>query len=319
MGVRIDQLPTSLSPSLEFVFPAMKDGTTVRLTLQQVSDMILALIVDGSPAALDTLNELAAALGDDANFAATVAADLANRLRFDAAQTLTTAQKLQARTNLSVPAKVSTTVDNTIPRFDGTTGEMQGSGVRISDSNSMGVGVVPTGLLESGAGLALGDANTGIARPGAGVLDLIVNNGILARLTADGIELAGRSFMGQSVAGHDLDVVDVARAWVDFTAKGKSVFAVAQFYIDQTGGAPTPIFGHLKLRDVSNSSIVATGSVTVITTRSPIGNAAGVIVCTISFNNLTLGRAYRVELYDRKHDPTGPTLSRGIQITGICI
>lgn len=46
--------------------------------LQQVQALIAAL-VDSSPAALDTLNELAAALGDDANFAATVTAALAEK------------------------------------------------------------------------------------------------------------------------------------------------------------------------------------------------------------------------------------------------
>lgn len=44
----------------------------------------LAQVIDGSPGALDTLNELAAALGDDPNFAATVSAQIgekADRLR----------------------------------------------------------------------------------------------------------------------------------------------------------------------------------------------------------------------------------------------
>ena len=40
---------------------------------------IIAQIVDSAPATLDTLNELAAALGDDANFATTVTNSLANR------------------------------------------------------------------------------------------------------------------------------------------------------------------------------------------------------------------------------------------------
>ncbi|MBK6284976.1 MAG: hypothetical protein IPF54_22150 [Draconibacterium sp.] len=46
--------------------------------------------------------ELAAALGDDANFAATVNTALTNRLRFDAAQTLSGPQQTQAQANLSV-------------------------------------------------------------------------------------------------------------------------------------------------------------------------------------------------------------------------
>lgn len=54
----------------------------------------------GASAALDTFAELAAALGNDPNFAATIATGLGNRVRVDAAQTFTAAQKLQARTNI---------------------------------------------------------------------------------------------------------------------------------------------------------------------------------------------------------------------------
>lgn len=35
-------------------------------------------IIDGAPSALDTLNELAAALGDDSNYAATITTSLSN-------------------------------------------------------------------------------------------------------------------------------------------------------------------------------------------------------------------------------------------------
>lgn len=60
----------------------------------------------GVPAALDTLDELAAALGDDANFAATTATALGNRLRVDVAtQALTTAQQTNGQTNLNVYSK----------------------------------------------------------------------------------------------------------------------------------------------------------------------------------------------------------------------
>ena len=57
-------------------------------------------LVNGAGAALDTLNELAAALGNDPSFAATIAAEIANRVRFDAAQTLTSPQQAQARANI---------------------------------------------------------------------------------------------------------------------------------------------------------------------------------------------------------------------------
>ena len=57
-------------------------------------------LLGGAGAALDTLAELAAALGDDPNFATTIATDLANRVRYDAAQVLTVEQKSTARSNI---------------------------------------------------------------------------------------------------------------------------------------------------------------------------------------------------------------------------
>ena len=57
-------------------------------------------LTDGAAAALDTLSELAAALNNDPAFAATIAAEIANRVRYDAAQTLTAAQQTQARANI---------------------------------------------------------------------------------------------------------------------------------------------------------------------------------------------------------------------------
>lgn len=62
----------------------------------------LAALVGGAPGALDTINELAAALGNDANFATSVTNSLANRVRHDAAQSLTSAQKAQACMNIGI-------------------------------------------------------------------------------------------------------------------------------------------------------------------------------------------------------------------------
>jgi hypothetical protein len=43
-------------------------------------DTAVANVIDSAPAALDTLNELAAALGDDANFSTTVTNSIATKL-----------------------------------------------------------------------------------------------------------------------------------------------------------------------------------------------------------------------------------------------
>ena len=57
-------------------------------------------LVGGAGTALDTLKELANALGNDPSFAATIATQITNRVRFDAAQTLTAPQQTQARANI---------------------------------------------------------------------------------------------------------------------------------------------------------------------------------------------------------------------------
>ncbi len=53
-------------------------------------------------AALDTLYEFSAAIGNDANFASSTITSLGYRLRFDDVQTLTAQQKEQACTNLGI-------------------------------------------------------------------------------------------------------------------------------------------------------------------------------------------------------------------------
>jgi hypothetical protein len=81
--------------------PGGADNSTKLATTAFVKTAIAALVAS-APGALDTLDELAAALGDDANFASTVTSALAARLRFDAAQSLSAGQKTQAQTNLGL-------------------------------------------------------------------------------------------------------------------------------------------------------------------------------------------------------------------------
>lgn len=86
----------------------INDGSNASLTetysITKIRDLVTTSInalATGAPAALDTLDELAAALGDDANFAATMTNALGNRVRVDtAAQGLTQAQRANARTNI---------------------------------------------------------------------------------------------------------------------------------------------------------------------------------------------------------------------------
>lgn len=75
----------------------------------------VAAVVNAAPAALDTLNELATALGNDANYAATTTSALGNRVRVDAAQAFTGAQKTQGRSNIDSAS--STDVGDTTTDF----------------------------------------------------------------------------------------------------------------------------------------------------------------------------------------------------------
>ena len=59
-------------------------------------------LTDGAGAALDTLKELATALGDNPNFAADIATALAKRVRVDAAQVFTALEKKQGCENLGI-------------------------------------------------------------------------------------------------------------------------------------------------------------------------------------------------------------------------
>lgn len=106
----INELKTALAGAGAAINDTAGNGaTTVTWSADKIFDTIEAAkvavkadLTNGAAPALDTLNELAAALGNDPHFAATIATELGNRLRFDAAQVLTTPQKLQACTNLGI-------------------------------------------------------------------------------------------------------------------------------------------------------------------------------------------------------------------------
>ncbi|MBY0572038.1 MAG: hypothetical protein K2P84_00020 [Undibacterium sp.] len=88
--------------SVSKTYSSAKIGTQ----LTSAIDALRTELKAGAGAALDTFAELAAALNNDPSFATTVATSLSKRLRFDAAQTLTLAEKLQARQNIDALGSV---------------------------------------------------------------------------------------------------------------------------------------------------------------------------------------------------------------------
>ncbi|MDD7963294.1 hypothetical protein [Microbacterium thalli] len=97
----INELKAGLS-NANGINDATTTGTSTWSSNKITSSISAAVsaLVGSSPATLDTLSELADALGDDPNFAATMTTALGNRVRHDAAQTLDATQQAQARTNI---------------------------------------------------------------------------------------------------------------------------------------------------------------------------------------------------------------------------
>jgi hypothetical protein len=84
---------------------ASSSSTTQTWSITKIGTEITAALnalTTGAPTALNTLDELAAALGDDSNFAATITTALGNRVRYDAAQSLTGPQITQACANIGI-------------------------------------------------------------------------------------------------------------------------------------------------------------------------------------------------------------------------
>ena len=68
---------------------ATSKANTAEANAKSYADTRIANVINGAPGALDTLNELAAALGDDANFASTVTSEL-NSIKSAAISNITT-------------------------------------------------------------------------------------------------------------------------------------------------------------------------------------------------------------------------------------
>jgi hypothetical protein len=111
---------------------AMNDGVTATTStwsstkiLAQINSAVAqgkADLVNGAPTALDTLNEIATALASDDTELAALTTALGNRVRFDAAQTLTAPQQAQARTNIAAAdaaalSSLTTAVGDTTANF----------------------------------------------------------------------------------------------------------------------------------------------------------------------------------------------------------
>ena len=92
------------------------DGTTAGgITLAKVSDVTTAVanLIDSAPGALDTLNELAAAINDDNNFAATIVTQLGTKANITS---LTTANVAEVSNLYFTTVRANTAIDNRVTK-----------------------------------------------------------------------------------------------------------------------------------------------------------------------------------------------------------
>ena len=128
----IDALPSQIGNDNKFLTTSgsVASWATVDLTsaINTASAAAVTYLVDSAPATLDTLNELAAALGDDENFATTVTNSLSNKLDTSvASSTYATNDSLSNKLDISVASSTYATKDS--PTFTGLVNNAAGANI----------------------------------------------------------------------------------------------------------------------------------------------------------------------------------------------
>lgn len=100
----LNELKTSLGSSA-LINDATISSTSLTYSIDKINSQISAAVsalVSGAPTALDTLNELAIAIESDQSGIAGLVTAVGNRIRYDASQSLTSPQQVQACLNIGV-------------------------------------------------------------------------------------------------------------------------------------------------------------------------------------------------------------------------
>ena len=191
----------------------MSSNSATKLPSQQsvkaYVDAEVAGVVDSAPSALNTLNELAAALGDDSNFATSTATSLGNRLRIDVnSQGLTGTQKTNAATNLGL---------NTVAT-SGAYSDLSGTPTIPSNNNQ----------LSNGAGFITDSNITVVGDDSSGVTFSAKDN--------DNIKIAGGTNITTAVSGDTVTITGPDTSSF-ITASSTTALTNKTFDADGTGNA----------------------------------------------------------------------------------
>ena len=209
---------------------AGSNGTAVASTAFVQQE--LAALVDSAPGTLNTLNELAAALGDDANFSTTITNSIATKLPL-AGGTMTGALVVQGgnANNTSAANTISATGSQHV-RLIGSTSSSgghraslvlasNGQETILSTTGSNSDLTVPTGdfILDVAGGIVLDADDSGTvsfkdAGTRFGVIQKVSNNFVIHSMISDG-DIVFRGNDGGST---------IAALTLDMSAAGKAVF-----------------------------------------------------------------------------------------------
>ncbi|WP_080189116.1 phage tail protein [Salmonella enterica] len=148
--------------------PAAGNSTKQIANTEFVASSIAAM-VDSAPAALDTLNELAAALGNDPNFATTMINALAGKQPLDNTLTNLSGKDIAG---LLTYLGLGETVKQAAGAVQKTGDEISGK-LTLPQTSSFGVNINNT---LGGSSIAIGDNDTGLKGNGDGNLAFMANN-----------------------------------------------------------------------------------------------------------------------------------------------
>jgi len=301
--------------SAENVIELSNDGTwtdTALLSMAKAAETFATLeylntriaeIINSSPASLDTLKELATALGNDANYAATTATALGNRLRVDTStQNLTSSQKTNARTNLGLATVAATGsyADLTgkptnLSAFTNDSGYVTGSGVRTQLSAGAGVAYnSSTGVISIGQPVGITDSvafNTVTANEfistGTGTPTFRSATNIV--LAAAGEVIVDSAMSLKQYSSADLDELVVPPGTVAYD----STIGQLRVWDGSTWSQNTPVFSG-DYNDLTNRPVPNYTQADVDSTSMPYGTALPATI--VSGTITTTGGAVRLHI-----------------------